>query len=196
LKRSVRDFFEVDDYDAKEEDDDEDDDDDDNNDNDNDDDNDDDDDDDDNVPQLRRKRQNADNGDDDGDARDNDDYNDDDDNNDKHVPQARRKRQKVDQDDVYKVDNDSGQEFGTSDEEEVLVCMSCGATPCDWAYYQDDIIKFARNNHFFVNHRDPQDPYSFLTEKFLTMMDEEKKEMKTSHQEYKKKCFRHYTFLK
>ena len=94
-----------------------------------------------------------------------------------------------------KVDNDSGQESG-SDEEEVLVCMSCGATPCEWAYYQDDVIEFARNNHFFVNHRDPQDPYSFPTEKFSMMTDEEKHEIKASHQEYKKKCFRHYTFLK
>ena len=69
------------------------------------------------------------------------------------------------------------------------MCMSCDSTPCDWTYYQDDVIDLARNSHFFVNHMDPQDPYSFLTEKFSMMTDEEKHEIKASHQEYKKKCF-------
>ena len=108
--------------------------------------------------------------------------------------QVTMKQQKVnDNGNVYKVDN--GEEIG-SDEEVVAVCLSCGSTPCDWMYYKDNVIEFARNNQFFVNHTDPQDPYSFLMDQFLSMMDEEKSEIKASHQEYKKKCFQHYTRLK
>jgi hypothetical protein len=47
-----------------------------------------------------------------------------------------------------------------------------------------------------VNHTDPEDPLSYPTEKFATMTDEEKNEIKMSHQEYKKRCFECYTTLK
>ena len=69
------------------------------------------------------------------------------------------------------------------------MCLSCGSTPCDWTYYKDEVIEFTRNNQFFVNHMDPQDLYSFLMDQFLSMTDEEKSEIKASHQEYKKSAF-------
>ena len=102
---------------------------------------------------------------------------------------------------VYKTDDDkttyddSTEELG-SDEEEVKVCMECGATPCDWVHFQHELIEFARNNHFFENHIDPENPFSFPVKSFSTMTDEEKDAIKASHQEAKKQCFRRYTYLK
>lgn len=94
---------------------------------------------------------------------------------------------------VYHIDGESDD---GSEEEELVVCQHCGATPCDWTQYQDDVIEFARNNHFFVNHTDPDDARSFPMENFMTMTEDEKNEIKMVHQDYKKRCFRHYTRLK
>jgi hypothetical protein len=96
---------------------------------------------------------------------------------------------------IYHIDGESD-DGDESKEGELVVCQHCGATPCEWSQYQGDVIKFARNNHFFVNHTDPEDPCSYPMEKFATMMEEEKNEIKMTHLDYKKRCFRYYTKLK
>jgi hypothetical protein len=134
------------------------------------------------------------------------------------TPTQARKKQKLGEEDVQEVDNITAveelgsdekeikvEELGSdklgsdeleSDEEEVKVCHECGGTPCDWTHYQDEIIEFAWNSHFFLNHTDQDNPFSFPVESFSTMMDERKDEIKTHHQDYKKRCFRCYTYLK
>jgi len=102
---------------------------------------------------------------------------------------------------VYHIDSESeddeeSDDDDESEEEELVVCQHCGATPCDWTQYQEDVIEFARNNLFFVNHTDPEDPLSYPLEKFATLTEEEKNEIKTTHQDYKKRCFQFYTSLK
>jgi hypothetical protein len=83
-----------------------------------------------------------------------------------------------------------------NEEQELLVCNVCGGTPCEWLQYKAEVVEYATNSHFFVNHTRQDDPFSYPTEQFATMTEDEKEEVKLSHQEYKKSCFRFYTTCK
>jgi hypothetical protein len=100
--------------------------------------------------------------------------------------------------DVYNVDKDgtSGEVVLFKEEDELPVyCLTCGSTPCEWTQLEDEIVEFCNHNHFFVNHYRGK-PYAFPTESFLHMTDEKKNEIKALHRSFKKKCYRHFTFLK
>jgi hypothetical protein len=90
------------------------------------------------------------------------------------------------------------EEAATDEEPEETCCTVCGCTPCKWKQYKVEVIEFAKNNHFLINHKqeEPFDPFSYPTENFDTMTEEEKEEVKNFHQEYKKKCFRFFVSCK
>jgi hypothetical protein len=98
--------------------------------------------------------------------------------------------------DVYHID--SGMEDGEEGEEEaeLKMCNICGGTPCDWLQYESDIVEFATNNLMLVEHGTEGFPFSYPIEKFDKMTEEEKDEVKESHQDYKKRCFRYYVSCK
>lgn len=90
------------------------------------------------------------------------------------------------------------EEAATDEEPEETCCTVCGSTPCEWTQYKAEVIEFAKNNQFFINHNqeEPFDPFSYPTQNFATMTEEEKEEVKNFHQEYKKKCFRFFVSCK
>jgi subtilisin family serine protease len=99
--------------------------------------------------------------------------------------------------DMYHIDT-SGMEDGEEGEEEaeLKMCNICGGTPCDWLQYESDIVEFATNNLMLVEHGTEGFPFSYPIEKFDKMTEEEKDEVKESHQDYKKRCFRYYVSCK
>ena len=98
--------------------------------------------------------------------------------------------------DAYHID--SGMEDGEEGEEEpeLEMCNICGGTPCDWLQYESDIVEFATNNLMLVEHGTEGFPFLYPTEKFDKMTEEEKDEVKKSHQDYKTQCFQYYVLCK
>ena len=98
------------------------------------------------------------------------------------APRNKKAKLKVDEDDDDNEkegkEEDDEEELLGSDEEEVKVCIECGATPCEWVHFEHELVEFARNNQFFVNHTNQDDPFSFPVNTFSTMSEEEKDEIK------------------
>ncbi len=105
--------------------------------------------------------------------------------------QSEDKESRNDSTKVIVIDGEGNDDNSNDDKEEEeeapLVCVHCGASPCIWLKFHPDVVEYAHNNQFFLDHRDKTDPHSYPIEKFNSMMEAEKEEVTEIQRDCKKK---------